>query len=526
MADGPLAWAKGCGGLQDERRVGSTSRTQQVIPISSESEGWGLGAQTLVACGLTSSPRAILAELSSLMRSHRGVSPMASRVTLGPILFESGSQMALYYLSLLDTVNFASTEPAPLVGERSLRVTGSIMLDVLVGLDVPVLSQTQAFDGAMLLNLVSHGGDEAEAVLKLIEQSRIQMRVHAAAERSTAAETFTLKNAFMSALEANFKFSAWPELDDPEARADLLAHLQQRTQKPPSGELGERLEGLLRMDLAFRKSGASEQAIDGAAHIEVRVDDHLKHLGPAGTFLRHLKADVWAWLGNLDSAEQAKYDLTRRSDWYRLLEDYRLRLGWDREHGGIRGLRRVVDLGYNLRVATSLNAQSLGEHEERLDVAAVLRRDDLSTDLQHKAVAFLEADPGRRGLTWASVESRLSERAVGTDTSAGRERRMQDLLNDKCVVEHDQGKLAPVIRIGGKILADVTSVATIGSAGAAVGGAPGAAAGIALGVVINAATDKFGIEKKVADWNIGRLVKASDPAAEVRLPTREPGEGS
>ena len=85
------------------------------------------------------------------------------------------------------------------------------MLDLLVGNTCPVLSQTQAFDNALLLNLLARHDADSKAFLTLVGMGWIQTRIHESETLLEAADgqRFTLRNAFLSALEnRSFVFSS------------------------------------------------------------------------------------------------------------------------------------------------------------------------------------------------------------------------------------------------------------------------------------------------------------------------------
>ncbi len=142
--------------------------------------------------------------------------------------------MPTYFPALLDSVRFAASEEPVKRVHRGVRATSTLMLDLLVGRDVPVLSQAQVLDGALLLETVAQHDGESAAVLRLIADSRIQMRIHAGlvTPQESDSDTFSLVNAFTSAIDGSFKFSAWPELSDADARKAIKAAVTGRSRDP------------------------------------------------------------------------------------------------------------------------------------------------------------------------------------------------------------------------------------------------------------------------------------------------------
>ena len=83
----------------------------------------------------------------------------------------------LHYYSLLDTVQFTRTVAPETFISRALNVTGLLMLDVLIGNAAPLLSQTQAFDNALLLAQLAAPSEDSRSFLRLVRKGLIQVRM-------------------------------------------------------------------------------------------------------------------------------------------------------------------------------------------------------------------------------------------------------------------------------------------------------------------------------------------------------------
>ncbi|MGH3546464.1 MAG: hypothetical protein ACRDPW_11165 [Mycobacteriales bacterium] len=266
-----------------------------------------------------------------------------------------------HYYSALDTVYFAHGTPAEVYAARAVSATGILMLDMLVGGATPLLSQTQAFDNALLLEQLSTPSPDSRALLRLVRNNRIHVRIldtTGLRERTDHAERFTLRNAFCSALtQPEFHLSAWPELRDQQLRAHVLRcldHAPADIGKLPEQDLAARLEGLIELDLSLRQSSAIERTPPVAGpDLSNRIRTGLMALaignpttlGVTEALMTDPRLDVSA-SGN------------RRSAWYTLLTE--MTAGGLEDDSDLayieRDVRGIVDGAYNSVVADSLGA--------------------------------------------------------------------------------------------------------------------------------------------------------------------------
>lgn len=258
------------------------------------------------------------------------------------------------------------------------------------------------------------------------------------------------------------------------------------------------------------------------------VRDHLTAKGSEVAYLAKLHRDVLRWrVAALSRAkDQDKlmktYTLETRTGWYNVLSAYAAATRKDAGHGGLAALRRTVDLNYNRKVAKSLGALTLREEEEDLELAAVLRRADLTVDFRHSAALFIDEESRANWLTWAEAERRLSEHPYPADLDSARERRMRELLHDRYAIQTEHGKLVLLVRRGIPFLmagtagtaAATTSHALGGSLGSSIaGGLLGAFAGAVLPHVVHSPD----WERSVAEWRVGRLLRVTQPSAEAAI---------
>ncbi len=147
------------------------------------------------------------------------------------------------------------------------------MLDVLVVDAVPVLSQAQAYDSAVLLDVLERHDRDASGLLRLVRHGQLQVKMLAApgVDPVVGEDPYTLANAFARALtRGSYVFSGWPVLEDLDARRALLGVLT--ACREASGRLGDsaleaRVDGLLALDRAVRESPASDYADPGPVEV-------------------------------------------------------------------------------------------------------------------------------------------------------------------------------------------------------------------------------------------------------------------
>lgn len=236
------------------------------------------------------------------------------------------------YYQCLDPVRFADSEPARV--RHQVEAFGSVFGGLLIGGVRPVLSGPQAFDNAALLSLLETSGPEPAALRTLMSRGAVQVRL------LPSVQPPTLLSAFRGALRSDFSFSAWPELEHPEAREAALAWMDHAV---PCGDnaLEQRLDALSDMDRALRRSEVSERAVPlPGAPLQVWVRRAVRGMQDP-----HLSSEHAALLQDIPEGQ-----MSSRTAWLRALADVGV------QAPGAARLRMCVDAAYNRVVADSLGA--------------------------------------------------------------------------------------------------------------------------------------------------------------------------
>ncbi len=444
--------------------------------------------------------------------------------------------VTLFYPAQLDTVRFTDVEDDEVLAQRSLRATADIMLELVDGRRLPVFSAGQVFDGAAILGTVGANDKDATAFLNLISESRVQMKILPSLVRAQKSEddTFSLVNAFVSAIDRNFTFSAWPELSDRDARVAVAALLRGASKTPIGGELGSRLDALQRLDRAFRESEASERAVESSWNLEAMVAERCSQQDTLA-YLRHHHAEVVA----LNNRRSVPLDLRNRTGWYQLLDEYLTQFHLPPGHGQVRSLRRMVDIQYNRKLAKSLGAAVSREEEDRPDVMGVL--DDASmSNLRREAGLLLSSDARNDWFSWSTLHARLgpAKYQARVESPDARRARFDDLIRDGHLARIDQSSVMLFVRHTTKGLAGIASKApasligsaiALGAGGGTVSVATGAVVGAFLGGVLSDAVDDTVMNDAVRNFSLkGHLrgiQKATTADVEVEAGRPSPRRG-
>jgi hypothetical protein len=307
------------------------------------------------------------------------------------------------------------------------------MLDMLIGGATPLLSQTQAFDNALLLSQLSRPNPDSRALLRLVRSNRLQVRILDAPslrQRPRHNDRFTLLNAFCSALaQPKFVLSAWPELADLELRTHVLNcldHNPDAVSAISDPQLAARLEGLIEFDASLRQSSAIERTpLMPNLSLRARVEEGLAAMG------RHdvsLGRDITAILGSVENFG-SPLQLDRRSDWYRLLDVYSQR--WpepDDPHAVwvATNVRGVIDGAYNGIVAESLGATGAYTLCPNDEVAEALASTHAEVAGANQLTSLVRDPRRQEWLTWA----RLADLLPDFDHMANPQRRLGYVLSE------------------------------------------------------------------------------------------------
>ena len=396
------------------------------------------------------------------------------------------------YYGLLDSVRFAPHLPADVRARREVAATGAVMIDVLAGGAVPVLSQTQAFDSAVLLNVLEGHGDDTLALLRLVERSRLQVRVveRPRIEHLAGPAPESLLNAFALAVQRpGFMLSGWPELTDAALRRHVLdvTIAGADVDELGSERLAARLEGLRLLDAALTRSEAAEKvrAAPGGNLFEqvLGVLDSYEQEEPAhAEAVRWLRARALSVRARRESDPGAGPDLGGRSGWYVLLDELS---GEDELAPAGSALRSVVDEAYNGVIAVSLGVTGSLRTCTTQSVAKSLA--DLEVDAATGALAVdLAVDPRHQSwLTWTKV-GELSDTLTAFDPPR-RVRYLEDLHIRNLDLTEDQqdtgGRWA--LPVGLTRAFPILGSSAVAAAGeiAVGGGVPGIGLSAVVGVV-------------------------------------------
>jgi hypothetical protein len=411
--------------------------------------------------------------------------------------------VSVNYYGMLDSVRLAADSAD--TDQRRLMANAVLMLDILVGGQVPVLQQGQVFDNVLLLDAVAEGGDDSDAILKLIEGNAIQMRIFDSPDlmpQSTDDERFTLMNAFVSRLAGtpSFIFSAWPELADPDARELLSRVLRGQSKEPLPGPLNDRVFAVKRLDAAFRRSTAREQATPvKGVDLEALVVADVRHRPESSAGTAALNRELGQVL-RIRERDPATFALSTRSGWYRALDEYGLAEGRSPDHPRLAQLRELVDQHYNVIVARSLRADRAVSAAAR-EGATVLEGSDLPAGVVAQAGVLLDGAARADWLEWRSVPERLE---AWEHLSA--EDRAERLLEERLIaVESSDGRVAYVRSLPTRVHDSVVSLSG-GLIGSAAGGlTEGDPSGLIAGL-ISAAVAPFLYRLTHLDRVVDRVV--------------------
>ncbi len=301
----------------------------------------------------------------------------------------------LHYHSLLDTVQFGHSVAPKTFVSRAVNVTGLLMLDVLVGNATPLLSQTQAFDNALLLAQLAEPSNDSRSFLRLVRKGRIQVRVVGAP---------SLLEAFRHALrEPSFVLSAWPELSDAQLRAEVVrCSLTGDIDQLGHASLAARLEGVRQFDDSLRQSPTMQwhAAMTRNSQLSLRIMEGLRELSSADSASRE---DVEWLLASAQSLSPTQQEL--RSMWYGLLDELEKSSG-KTKLGNIRG---IIDGAYNSVVANSLGATGMFAQCPTEEVANALASVELNGVAGGQHVKLVPDESRYTWLNWEKVDKWLDE---------------------------------------------------------------------------------------------------------------------
>jgi len=389
------------------------------------------------------------------------------------------------YFSALDTVHFRADVPATLRDERMVGATGTVMLQMLLGGVTPLLSQTQAFDSAAIVNALARFGEDLPTLLKLARTGRVRVPIlDGPLLRDDPADghRLTLLNAFVSALQRpDFIFSAWPELAaDPGLRAAVAEQLDRDpadVERITSGTLYHRLSGLIEFDRALRDSGPISARPPAGPGLCERVLTTLGHR--RGSLSRQEDAT----LSDLETRVRSGADAAlfeRRSAWYALLDGHA-----DAERP-IAIARAVVDACYNQMVAASLGADGLSLEIPDLAAARAVADTDPAYRLDAQAAQLVDDPAFGEWLTWARLDETLATMEQLT-LPQSRFRHLVERYREHAVpvqAERNSGNQiwahvsAAPANLAGAVIGGIVGLSLGGAPGALLGGVAGALGGV------------------------------------------------
>lgn len=276
------------------------------------------------------------------------------------------------YFPLLDPVRFGYGSAPSDVAHAWLSASSAVLRSILVAGETPVLAENQVFDNRMVLELVGEEDADAAALLRLVRVGRIRVRVFTVGEGAQATVVGAFRERLRLGPGRTFRFSAWPELADPDAREALAAVIDGESTDGLTPELRARLSALRLLDRQFRVSSDDERALPvPELGLSRQVTAVLTDPGQSGVV-----SALWSQLSQFRDGRGADaYDLERRSDWLALMDDFMQDRSMHPAHGVARTIRDLLDHQYNLIVARSVGARSLTSElaelpEGELSVAA------------------------------------------------------------------------------------------------------------------------------------------------------------
>lgn len=417
------------------------------------------------------------------------MAPLLSRRLTGrPSLTSVPSSLELTYVDALDTVrttNWESDDSELHDTELDAQTEGMRhLIRSVVNSELPVLSQTQVFDGRAILDAAS--GGESESFRWMISEGHIGVRLY---------NVTSLLDAFESALRKEaFLFSAWPELNirndgATEVRAEILAAL--RTGVPvQDGNLQRRIEALRSLNSAIHTAQSLSRT--AGVHGQLRLSQVLRAVA---NVVRHDDAPIGRWLTMLAGSPEAPREA--RSDMYLALgidpgplpalrrRDEQASEFRGASEGELKQLREIVDAAYNLVVACSLGVAKPRLTVTTRPVAEMLMRTQMA--IRPLRIAAGELDVKLEPLTWLRMQSFLT--TYGDRAPKERRRLAQDqsLLR----ITSTDGASADVVRLGWgrSIRRAIAAGAVTATTGAVLGGSldmivfTGAAATAAAGAL-------------------------------------------
>lgn len=361
--------------------------------------------------------------------------------------------MTAFYAQL-DTVDFAEHEDRSLVASRSAAATAAVALDMLLRDETPVLSQTQVFDHPLLLAEVAAHPRGDGPLIALIKSSRIQCRIYPRGliPRQTEGETFSVRNAFISQLQAEneFVFAAWPELNgDPGLREALGAGLSGKRRLDIDPVLWDRIAALEMLDDAFRESAAHERAIIASGPtLSTRIANHMSSPG-----IPRAVSETYFDLMRWEEDTKPGHGLDRRSGWDKLLHQYFEERGVPLSNSR-RLIEDVVQARYNEIVAESLG-QRVVVDDKRHEAPEVLEAGGLVGEYQHMATALVpHSGETKSVLSWQVVKRLLLDYDTAGLSVA---ERVDHLFNTKVVEMVDE---LPLVRLARFVPTFYSSAAT------------------------------------------------------------------
>jgi hypothetical protein len=361
----------------------------------------------------------------------------------------------------------------------------------------PLLSQTQAFDNAQLLGTIGDCTTEtSRALLGLVRADQVRAGFYAGAlaDEPGAVPRESLANAFCTALEGSFRFSAWPELEGPASpRAELAAVLRAgdwdwpQVESIVDGPLLARLYSLHELDRALRDSPETEVAEPLAsggtfeqsrAGLERLARQNARLAGEAGALIAAADAR------RKRDLEHGRSGYASRTIWRTMIEA--LAGKGDISPEVAQAASGIVDIAYHRTTAASLGTRVVHTSGGGLAVDA-MPADSGPGGAGEQLVRWAPGDV--EGLTWEMTRTVLLELAdvVGPPRRHAVAHRLGELLVAERI--EDEG----VMRLRFKLQDQgATGIATVIGGllplvGLAVGGPAGAAAGAAAGTVVGRA---------------------------------------
>jgi hypothetical protein len=355
------------------------------------------------------------------------------------------------YYGVLDSVRFRHTLDPDVRQGNLIAAAGVVMLDVLAGGLVPVLSENQAFDSALLLGQLATADADASALLSLVRAGRLRVRLNptAAVPRQRGDGPPTLLDAFTAKLGTPYDFSAWPELADPAVQDDLRADLA-RPWRLGIASLSQRVAALAELSAAAAEAPLTAIGVPIPGRT---LDDQVR--GSLALLTDIDPAIVARVIEGVAAEPVDKRD--KRSTWYRHLKP--------EGEPTIEAVREVVDLEYNLIVAASFGIDGTYQESPVQEAALAVARTEPGSTTAERLVAMVTPGRDDQWLTWSRVLEMLPE-ADAYATSERRGERVTALYSAR-VVEGGQSRSSGFAIMVGM---PASVFATLGAAGSAAVG--------------------------------------------------------